>query len=287
MLRKPNETVFQLSLTELAFVLTFVVLLLIGSKFLLVDRDKLACEKERDTCYAQLPAALGDPKQAIDSLVNAPKLRAENERLKNDLENKEAQAKALEFLKKDIPNPVRTAKALAFLKGYEESAGKELSQDEAQDEGNKAATLQKELENCRGQLKHCVTVTGVTKGYGLPPCWTNSAGQIEYLFEAEIRGEGIKLSRAWPDNRMEDAERLQARAIVDRGILTLAQFKDATRPIFDTSRRANPECRHYVILKRDAALRDLDKFNTNRLGVEDVFYKLDKTGVAAHLFPGG
>ena len=279
MLRKLNDTVFQLSLTELAFVLTFVVLLLIGSKFLLVDRNKLACEKERDTCYAQLPAALGDPKQAIDSLVNAPRLRADNEQLKRDLATKEAEAKAFESLKKDIPNPVRTAKALAFLNGYEDSAGKEFSQDEAKDEGKQVAGFQRELENCRGQLKHCVTI-GANKGYGLPPCWTNKAGQIEYLFEAEIRGEGIKLSRAWPNNRVEDAERLQAQAIVSEGILSLAEFRDATRAIFDASRGANPECRHYVVLKRDAALRDLDKFNTNRLGIEDVFYKLDKTGVA-------
>ena len=67
--------------------------------------------------------------------------------------------------------------------------------------------------------------------------------------------------------------------VTQRGVQSLAKFKDTTKPIFEQSKRANPECRHYVILKREPNLRDIDKFNTQRLGVEDFFYKLDKTGV--------
>ncbi|MEX2164990.1 MAG: hypothetical protein WD823_12215 [Sulfuricaulis sp.] len=289
MLRKgTNDTVFQLSLTELAFVLTFMVLLLIGSKFLLVDKDAAACEQEKNRCYAQLPVVLGDPQEAIDTLVNAPKLKAENTELKAALAEKEARLKAIEKLEVQGADPVRTAKALEFLKGYEQTARQEIAPERAVEEGKKVADtakktagLEKELENCRGQLKHCVTVTGAPKGYGHPPCWTDAAGRIEYLFEVEIRSEGVRVTPAWPIHREEYAEALPgAKAAIQAGVQSLEKFRDTTRGIFDLSRRANPECRYYVILKRHPALTDLDQFNTTRLGVEDFFYKLDRTGVA-------
>src|SRR5436190_18170454 len=106
-LRPPNDSVFQVSLTELAFVLTFAVLLLMGSAFVLKEKGcrkeidacesaRSACEHDKNSCYAKLPAVLGDPKQAIDSLVNEPKLRAENEDLKKRLSTKEAELQAYE-----------------------------------------------------------------------------------------------------------------------------------------------------------------------------------------------
>lgn len=237
----------------------------------------------------QLPGALGDPKQAIDTLVNAPKLRAENAELKAALAEKGARLKAVEKLNADPQDPVRTAKAIEFLSGYERATGQQVGSAQAADVGKKAAEverrvvgLEKDLENCRGQLKHCVTVTGGSKGYGHPPCWTDSAGRIEYLFEVEIRSDGVRLSRAWPDNREDDARTLPgAVSVIGPDIHSLAQFRDRTRSIFDLTRVANPECRHYVILKRHPALTDLDRFNTMRLGVEDFFYKWDRTGVVS------
>lgn len=282
MLRKDNDSVFQLSLTELAFVLTFIVLLLIGSKFLLVDQDAASCELEKKKCYAQLPAVIGDPKEAIDRLSNEPKLRAENAELQAALADKEARIAALEKLTTQKDDPVKIAKALEFLSAYEEGTRQEIPPAQASEAGKKAAGLEKELDNCRGQLKHCVKVTGGPRGYGHPPCWTDSAGGIEYLFEVEIRAEGVKVSQAWPASRNDDAKALSgAEATVAAGIQSLEQFRDRTRPIFNLSRRENPECRHYVILKRHSALTDLNRFNTIRLGVEDFFYKLDRTGVAS------
>src|SRR4051812_7639403 len=159
MLKETNDTVFQLSLTELAFVLVFIVLLLIGSKFLLVDKEKASCEAEKSRCYAQLPIALANPRAAIDSLVNEPKLKEENQQLKKALADRDQQLKALETLRSRTPDPVREAAALDFLKGYEEAAQNKVDPDHAAAEGKNVAGVQKELDNCRGQLKHCVTVT--------------------------------------------------------------------------------------------------------------------------------
>jgi hypothetical protein len=40
-----------------------------------------------------------------------------------------------------------------------------------------------------------------------------------------------------------------------------------------------------VIIRRSPTLRDIDQFNAMRLGIEDHFYKLDRTGTAAPQSP--
>lgn len=280
---RPQKTdaVFQLSLTELAFILIFVVLLLIGSKFVVIAKEQAACHKQRDECYAQLPKVLANPEAAVTELANVPKLRAENAELQTALEKAQKELQALEALKNDIPNAEDVVRWKKFAKGYEKSTGKSVPLDEAEKAGENAGILGKDLANCQGQLTHCVRVTGAARGYGKPPCWTNPDGEIEYMFEVFIRSDGVRVEKAWPARRSSEAEQIPAiQATVAAREMTLPQFKELTAPIFQASKAASPECRHYVILRRDASVRDIDRFNMIRLGVEDYFYKNDRTGIA-------
>lgn len=296
MIPKKDDNFFQLSLTELAFVLVFVVLLLIGAKVFMIGGDvskcqldlgacenrTRTCEQEKKSCFEALAKGGGDPNAVIDTLVNAPKLRKENEELLARSRKLEDELKALEDLKKKFPNPERVKTAEDFLAAYEKDAKTSVSMDTAKKQGEEAAQLAKELANCRGQLTHCVKTTGASKGYGLPPCWTDSAGRIQYLMNIEIRSDGLKIERAWPDERDADARQLSGlQNTLNAGLQSLERFKANTQTIFELSKKSNPECRHYVVMRRAQNLRDIDQFNRLRLGVEDYFYKLDMTGITA------
>jgi hypothetical protein len=281
-----DDSLFQLSLTELAFILVFVVLLLIGAK-LVLDRGEAdksqemltACVQEKNDCVEALAKGGGDPNVIIDTLVNAPKLRKELEESRAREQELQEKLKAFAALREKFPDPARVKAAEDFLDAYEKGTKTPLSPDAAKKQGEDAARLARELDNCRGQLKHCVRVTGAPKGYGLPPCWLDSAGQIQYLLNVEIRPDGLAVERAWLPERDDDANQLPGlRTTLEAGVQSLDQFKSNTQAILGLSKRANPECRHYVVIRRAPSLRDIDQFNRLRLGVEDHFYKLDKTG---------
>jgi hypothetical protein len=283
---RKDDSLFQLSLTELAFILVFVVLLLIGAKLVLDRGESDKCVQERNECREALARGGGDPNLIIDSLVSAPKLRKE---LEESLAREQAlkqELEAFEALRAKIPDPVRTKAAEDFLSAFEKDTKQKVTPDSASKQGEDAARLAKELANCRGQLKHCIRVTGSPKGYGLPPCWLDDSGQIQYLFNIEIRSDGFQVERAWPVERdQESAQITGIEATLGNRLLPLDRFLANTRPIFEASRRANPECRHYVIIRRSPTLRDIDQFNAMRLGIEDHFYKLDRTGTAAPQSP--
>lgn len=278
-MRSPKtDTVFQLSLTELAFILIFVVLLLIGSKFVIVGREQAECEQQKDACYAQLPKILADPNAALTELANVPKLREENAELQSQLAKTTERLKALESLEAKMPDAVEIAKAREFMEGYEEAHGKKLPSIQTKDIGKKLGGLGKDLTNCQGQLNHCVKAT---KGYGLPPCWVDENDQIEYMFDVTIHADGVRVNGVWPPRREQEVAAMPAvNETAAVRSMDLPKFKELTAPIFRASKAANPECRHYVILRRDPNMRDIDRFNLIRLGVEDFFYKNDRTGIA-------
>lgn len=317
---KRNDSVFQLSLTELAFTLVFLLLLLSGIKLMVSDRDKNEAEKKVEKIQARINKCDAEnakknscdeinqilkqqgninPDELISAMQRADKMEKENQDIKKKIEDLDAQLTTMQAIKDVINKSDNTSSdinkylqsAAKFKAAYEKFSGEVVREG---DEGNKAKSLamnsdsgdkliksEKNLAYCNGNLTYC-TEKFIKSGYGLPPCWTDKAGkQIHYLFEVEIRTDGLRVTKAWPQERDEDAAQLP-----NIGLLTpahaqsLATFKENARGIFLESKQStpiHPECRHYVIMKRSADLTDINGFNRLRLGVEDYFYKLDKT----------
>jgi len=293
---RKDDSFFQLSLTELAFILVFVVLLLIGAGFVLIGSSAARCEtaltqctakseqceKENKECRIAFEKMGEDPDKVIETLVRAPELAREIAVLKAQNKEQSDKLKAFEELQEKIPDPVRIKKAQDFLDGYEKQKQAGFPPENARKEGEEAAKAARELADCRGQLKFCIKATDPKKkaGFGHPPCWTDAAGNIQYMFGVEIRADGLTVTKAWPPEREEDVRQLPAvQPTINAGLQSLEQFKSNTQSIFDGSKKAEPECRHYVIISRAPSVRDIDYFNRLRLGVEDHFYKLDKTGI--------
>ncbi len=292
MIKKSDDSFFQLSLTELAFILIFVVLLLIGAKVVLMEdnvsrctmelgqctQQVTSCKKDKDECYQALAKRGEDPDKVITDLVRAPALLRENEVLRRRNEQLEAEVAALADLKTRTPDPVRAKAAEDFLAGFEKDTKSSIAPKDARRRGEEVARLEKELADCRGQLTHCVKVTGASKGFGVPPCWADTSGRVQPVIDVEIRPDGLAVTKAWTSERENDARQLpNLQATVEANLQSLEQFKSNTLAIFESSKKANPECRHYAIIRKAPNTRDIDHFNRLRLGIQDHFYPRDET----------
>lgn len=115
-----NDQVFQLSLTEIAFTLTFLLLLLLGYLVFKEQNDRLAAEAELakvqttqqakaalDAAKSSLATALQgagtpNPDEVITKLIAADQIRAERDRLKQQVEDLDAKLTALTELKEQL-----------------------------------------------------------------------------------------------------------------------------------------------------------------------------------------
>jgi hypothetical protein len=121
------------------------------------------------------------------------------------------------------------------------------------------------MANIRNRLN------AVGRGLDHPPCWADENGNIEYLFNVELR-EGLTIvTPAWPERRREDAEALPGVADLLAAPVNAERFRMASRPILDLSKRQDPECRHFVVLNNTIeSRREADQA---RWMVEEFFYK--------------
>lgn len=115
-----NDQVFQLSLTEIAFTIAFILLLLLGYLVVKEQIERKAAEAELakvqsseraaatlDTARGALRAALqgtgvGSPDEVITKLIAVEDVRAERDRLKKQVEDLDAKLTALEELRKRL-----------------------------------------------------------------------------------------------------------------------------------------------------------------------------------------
>lgn len=127
------------------------------------------------------------------------------------------------------------------------------------------ADLRGQMANIRNRLN------AVGRGLDHPPCWADENGNIEYLFNVELR-EGLTIvTPAWPERRREDAEALPGVADLLAAPVNAERFRMASRPILDLSKRQDPECRHFVVLNNTIeSRREADQA---RWMVEEFFYK--------------
>ena len=115
-----NDQVFQLSLTEIAFTIAFILLLLLGylvvkeqseriaaeaalAKVQSVERVTAALDASRSKLVETLQGAgVGNPDEVITKLIAVEDVRAERDRLKKQVDDLDAKLTALEELRKQL-----------------------------------------------------------------------------------------------------------------------------------------------------------------------------------------
>jgi len=309
-----KDAVFQLSLTELAFILVFLMLLLAGVKSLL-DQGELVAEKEKSrrnlaeknlceksiskqNACESIQKNLGEGRTTAELAIAAQQIidsqKKEIEQLRALVTDGDARLTAFvsieellkqkdgaEKLKGLLTSSVVAASQLQAITGKKLEPGKEGELIKAVSD---ALASSRTCESAKSEASQCKSELGfyVSKykkdGFGLPPCWIDADSKVEYLFVAELGSRGISLRPAWPNLRREEAEKFQdMNSLLSDKPHSLEAFMQLTQGIFRSSKQSMPECRHYVRLRRSTDLQDISRFNQMRLGVENHFYKLDET----------
>lgn len=132
-------------------------------------------------------------------------------------------------------------------------------------------SVQKENADLRGQVAYLKNRLDARGGRDWPPCWADEQGNIQFLFNVDLRPDTVTVTAAWPATRDADAKGLPGVAELMASPLTFQEFRAKVQPVFDWSKRHDPQCRHYVYLRN--SIPDATTSDRARLMVEDFFYK--------------
>ncbi len=235
-LPKKNDQVFQLTLTELAFMLVFLMMLITG--WMVIEADTRASEnaaklkqtelalkkstedaqvrqKADKSLQAQLDALKGSAYRPDDVIADLKKCRAlepENSGLKIRIAELEKQTGVLSAfletmktmsLKDTIPLITEeVATAMAFKKGFEEASGKRLDAKSATQQGWNCVTAQAKTDAMEKERQNLI----------------NQVTYMRRQLESINGTKGFGLPPCWVDNSGK-VQRLIAVEVTDQGLV--------------------------------------------------------------------
>lgn len=278
-----SQSVVDTSLTELAFIFFFILLVFAVLKVseLINFQDKVIEEKELAKQHVlelevQMDSLISST-LPIRQALNYPNLLDESE-IFVGLEKDSAEVvKIIEenrFLEDKFQNQglikddfIEYTKAFSRLgndlKGVLDLENKN-PEDIAKEVIDKLVTLNGQNANLRRRI--------VEQGNGLdfPPCWADREGNIQFVYTVIMNEESLEVLRAWPDSldaRVERMPYIQAALGVYN---TSKNFWIATNKLYRNS--VENECRHFVKIKDNVESKRA--FKKYLLTIERHFYKL-------------
>jgi len=248
-----------MSLTELALILFFLLLLL--SVFQLHKKDEtIRALRGRN---ARLVALVPQVSSWLESHEGEDfqRLVRSADRAREAEARLQEQATRVQGLEERI---AQLEQRNAALQARAESAAGALESSQQ---------MERSLANLAGQLKNCQRLS--RGGYGFPPCWADPAtGKAEYLYRVVVREHNLGVQARWPEHRSQEVARMPGARELVAPALEVAQFRRMARPILEWSRAQQPECRHYVVIADRAQTKD--GYKQKRLTIEDFFYKYEE-----------
>ena len=294
MLPDRRSFLFGITLSEIAFILFFVLLLFAFLKFLekdkhideltqRTDHQRQALEHIRDRMAAHDAGTLDElfgELAALDTLEGEIQtLRDENTELQTRLVELNQVASLVEAAASEssLDEPITELVQETLAARGEIEALRERDPDLVP-EGTSMPEAIRELSrrygDQEGREKHLLKqLDARTGGRDFPPCWAErDTGDIEYLFDIAINDEGLRLTSAAPQSRQHDYRLLPGTAELTARRLDIDEFAVLARPVFRSSVRDN--CRHFV------RIHDYSTNGRNykwTLTIEDYFYKFVAT----------
>ncbi len=290
-----GDQVFQLSLSEIAFTVAFLLLMLLGAMVFRAEEarkalggadpvaraDAAAASAARDAQAAQaarasLKAALAgagatDPDAMVTKLVDAENAKAREAVLRARIEDLDAQLSALAAVK---PTAGASGGGSDTGRGIGPGTGTGMNAALADASPLSPDQLRQQNADLRGQVQFYKNRLGDAHG-GLdyPPCWADANGKVQLLLAIQLTPEGAAITRAWPDARAADARALPDVAGLVGTTVPYAAFGARVQGLAAWARQQHPECRHYVALR--STLADAVQSDRARLLVENWFYKVE------------
>lgn len=289
---KKNDSVFQVSLTEIAFTLLILIAILLGTLLALSydENSKLESLLTRQTNYLSthrvhapnpsdptLQEIKPDPNAPIEKQVSYKQILAsvtgqsEDDSIKvvalgNDAFSKWKKGSHVAF--KDFQDELLKC-ASAIAAGDPVLTKEELEKSGGL--GEKLAEQQKEISKLRESNNYYRVRAGLDK----PPCWLKD-NQPEYMFSVTLqRDNTVQVLPIWPEDR--DAEARAVPGVIDmveKKNMSVGEFRRLAAPILRDSDNQKPDaCRYYVQLRN--LVPDRKTADISRLIVEQYFYKLE------------
>lgn len=183
-----NDQVFQLSLTEIAFTVAFILLLLLGYVVFKEQSDRLAAEAtlahvqstkrtaellqaaKTELATELKGAGVGNPDEVITKLVAGESVRAERDRLKKQVEDLDERLSALSELQTRIQNAAEgdqseiTKREVVRALAFTNSAEKLVNDDKL---GSSTSSQTQKTNSLRDDSRHDKTLDHLKKAVSL------------------------------------------------------------------------------------------------------------------------
>ena len=131
--------------------------------------------------------------------------------------------------------------------------------------------LNSKLSNLEGQNKNLLRQC---KGIGFPPCWANSSGSPEYIFNLYLRDDGILIHDNKLSHRQADQAKLNLSKIIFETSLTPRNMISQTLPLLDYGKQN--DCRFFVQIIDETGSDKKELYKNLRQAVEANFYILKR-----------
>lgn len=153
----------------------------------------------------------------------------------------------------------------AQAEAFEEFADKDAAEE--------AVRLARELNTTKGQMQNLRRkLDAAGKGMEMPACWADSSsGRVEYIFDVALTSKGLVIHDNKIAHRAQDQAELPVSAIKFDAEMSLGDFRDQTRMLFDWS--VSNECRFFVRVFDQTGASEKQLYKEHLRVLEEHFYK--------------
>ena len=261
-----SQSIIEMSLTELAFVFYFILLIFSALKFIEFN-DRIMEEKEKNIEAHEQLQQLTKVELEYEKLRKSVEIIAQKFNIPPESEDDEI-FQELILISEQIDNLEEQAELREVL-----AEAKEALETESSKGSDIAVKLLQAYNDSKGQnINLRQKIVEINKGNGLdhPPCWSDSVtGKAQYVFDVVINEDSIVVHPGWPSSR-------EKQATSDSHIMKIPGEYE-TNPIlwrnsidlFRDSEKA--KCRHIVRIYDNANTKT--SYKTYMRGIENHFYK--------------
>lgn len=286
MYQKRNDQVFQLSLTEIALILIFLLMLLLGwlTKAAQKDAEKARAdleaipnaiivitelEKAKEELRKAIERAdVADPDKLFEDLVRYSSMVDKNKKLETDLAKAQEELKGLTSVIDSLGGKDAAQAAKDIAKKIGEGMGiknPKLLNEKLKELADQA----QKIEDLMGQNEYLVQRAG--KGFGVQPCWVEN-GRTQNILDVVLELEGVRVGipSNLPPSRLKQMQDLPSIELATRDFIPYRELEKSFGPILAWSKRQEPECRHYVSIESNILQTKVS--TPKRLQVTGYFY---------------
>lgn len=279
-IRKKDST-FSLSLTEIAFTLLLLLVMLLGVLLLNKSAQLDRCVGSTFSCVC--PTKPGD--EAIDPLSHCEKcvsvvLGTSPEESHQVIDLGKNILAIWQSTHKEGADSPEFKSFITDVTSYAKTRAKTIqngSTPSPQDDSKAPQSLsecKKTLEGVNTKLKYCKRA-----GLDVPPCWLTQEGRPQYLFEVTLLPENkVVINKAWPEERQQQVDRIPSIDVLKPLFgepIPMGRFLPIEERIFQYSKTADEgqACRYFVRLRN--RIPDSDSAVKARHQIEHGFYKYE------------